>query len=159
RSEGSQSDAPAAAMPPLLFVLNQHSGQDSADVNSFHRLLCVAQYDSESSGRQENELAPLFTAAPDCGSTTEQHSRGLCALIRLPGPVDVELHHAEHGLHRTLRAGPIRAAQIFGERRRHDLPRHAKTIAEPAAPLRLPAIGGQRAPEAIDLRLIGAVDL
>jgi len=80
-------------------------------------------------------------------------------LIRPLQPFDVELDHPEHGLHRALRAGGIGAAEIFWQRSRHDLPRYAVAILQPAALFSLAAVRQQRVPEPINLGLIGAVDL
>ena len=46
---------------------------------------------------------------------------------------DVELLHAEHRLHRALGASRIGIAEQLRERPRHDLPREAEAILQPAA--------------------------
>src|SRR5258708_31243162 len=65
------------------------------------------------------------------------------ALIGAPQAVDVELDHAHHRLHRALRAGLVGSAEIFWQRGRHDLPRHAVAILQPAALLGSSAIPEQ----------------
>src|ERR1700754_278557 len=85
-------------------------------------------------------------------------SRHPLALIGLLQSGDVELDHSHHRLHRALGAGAVRTAEIFYQRGRHDLPGHAKTVLQPAALLDRTALG-QCAPIAIDLGLVGAVDL
>ena len=70
-------------------------------------------------------------------------------------PGDVELHHLQHRLHDPLRLGGIGIAQQLRQYARHDLPRDAVAVPEPAASLDRTA-GRQRVPQPVDLRLIGA---
>jgi two-component system response regulator (stage 0 sporulation protein F) len=70
---------------------------------------------------------------------------------------DVDLDHRHHRLEGPLRPARVGVGQQLGEPSRHDLPREAELVLEPAALDRLTAVGGERVPQAVDLRLILAV--
>src|SRR5215217_6218315 len=89
---------------------------------------------------------------------TKPTLRRALAFIGALQAIDIELDHAEHRLHGALRPGGIGAAEIFWQRGRHDLPRYAVTVLQPAAVFGFAAIRQQCIPEPIDLGLIGTVD-
>jgi len=62
------------------------------------------------------------------------------ALIGMSKPGNIELRHTQHSLHRPLRSGRVGAAQIMHQRGWNDLPEHAVTIPEPAAPFGLTTV-------------------
>src|SRR5580704_14989039 len=78
--------------------------------------------------------------------------------VRRPQSGDVELHHLQHRLHDPLGLGGVGVAEQFQQHLRHDLPRDAVAVLEPAAAIDQ-AAGRQRVPQPVDLGLIGAVDL
>src|SRR5450631_2130500 len=106
-----------------------------------------------------NKAANLSLIAHAEPEPTLSRLRGGLALIGLFQRGDVELDHLHHRLNSPLGAGGIGTAQMLHQRGRHDLPRYAVTVLQPAATFDRPAIGGQPVPQAIDLSLIGAVDL
>src|SRR5712671_2483042 len=97
------------------------------------------------------------TPASRC-DTSNRGSRRRLALIGAPQAVDGELDHSNHRPHRALGAGLVGPADILSPSGRHDLPRYAVAILEPAALVGLTAIGKQGIPEPIDLGLVGAID-
>src|SRR4051812_41114926 len=81
-------------------------------------------------------VTTLFVASrwvtPSANPPCENALRHVLALIRALQAFNIELDHAEHRLHGALRAGGIRTTEIFWQRSRHDLPRHAVTVLQPA---------------------------
>src|SRR6476469_2103737 len=83
---------------------------------------------------------------------------GRNALERLAQLRDVELGHLEHGLHGPFGGGRVATAQVVVQLSRHDLPRDAEAILQPAAHTRLAAAGLERLPVVIYLGLVGTID-
>src|SRR4029079_17019736 len=87
---------------------------------------------------------------------TSRRLSGIRALQRS----DVELLHLQESLHDPSGLVGIRVLDQLGEDGRHDLPRHAELVLEPAALLRvLVAAGAELLPVLVDLRLRVAVHL
>ena len=70
---------------------------------------------------------------------------------------DVELGHLQHPPHHLAGSLAVGIAQQLREHRRHDLPRDAVLVLEPAAWTRLSPLG-ERVPVVVDLVLVGARD-
>jgi hypothetical protein len=77
---------------------------------------------------------------------------------RPPELTDLDLAHPEHGLHGPAGAIGVRVGHQLVQRTRHDLPREPEAVLDPAARARLAAIGGQGAPEPVDLGLVLALE-
>ena len=71
---------------------------------------------------------------------------------------DVDLPHLEHRRHRPLGLLLVRVREQLDQPRGNDLPREAEAILQPAARAFLAALR-ERRPVAVDLLLVGAVDL
>src|SRR5690554_5665647 len=67
---------------------------------------------------------------------------------------DVQLAHAQHGLHGALRARRVRVAAEFVERRGDYLPGDAEAVPEPAAHRLLASALLQALPVVVDLLLV-----
>src|ERR1035437_3553673 len=80
------------------------------------------------------------------------------ALERATKRGDVDLGHAQHRLHGPAGAFSIWTAQQLAELARDDLPRHAEAILAPATLPGRSAAFDQCVPEAVDFRLILAID-
>src|SRR5262245_13862546 len=91
--------------------------------------------------------------APACG-----HRNTSCVVGRGSQLGDVQLGHLQHRLHGPARALRIGVGQQLAEDVRHDLPRQAVPVLEPTALAGLAAVGRERVPVVVDLRLILAVD-
>src|SRR4051812_17756089 len=85
-------------------------------------------------------------------------SRCRLALERATQHFHIELDHLHHGLHRARSRSLVWARQEFEHHLRHHLPGYAPAIADPAALLLLAAMSKERAPDAVDLSLIVAMD-
>src|SRR5208337_5386085 len=70
---------------------------------------------------------------------------------------DVEFCHGENRPHDALNARLVPALQDLWKEARHDLPRDAELVGQPAALPRLAAFA-EPLPQAVDLGLIGAID-
>ena len=85
-----------------------------------------------------------------------RHRRhAVCGALEL---VDHDLPHLQHRGDRALRALRVGVGDQLVEDARHDLPRDAVAVLEPAARTLLPSIG-ERVPETVDLVLVLAVGL
>src|SRR5262249_44708791 len=98
--------------------------------------------------------APDRTRTTTCspGAAARRDRARASPLRRALQPGDVELLHPEHRLHHARRLRLVGIAQELAQDARHDLPRHAEAIDEPAALDLLSALG-ERAPIPIDLLL------
>src|SRR6185503_12177613 len=74
-----------------------------------------------------------FARPPELLTGASLPSRGQLAAIGLLELRDVEPGLLEHRLHRPLRAFGIRSADQLVELARHDLPRDAEPVLQPAA--------------------------
>src|SRR3712207_457893 len=69
-------------------------------------------------------------------------------------PGDLDLLHLQHRLHDPFALFAIGLSEQLRQTLRHDLPREAIFVLEPAALDRLAAVRSQGGPEPVDLRLI-----
>ena len=96
----------------------------------------------------------LTSACSPSADRDRGHERGRAGVGALELG-DVELHHLEHRGGGAARGRAIRVRHQLDEPARHDLPRHAVTVLQPAALLDL-AARGECVPQPIDLRLVRA---
>jgi hypothetical protein len=66
--------------------------------------------------------------------------------------------HLEHRVHRPPGAAGVRVVQQLVQAARHDLPRQPEAVLEPAARTGFAAVGRERVPQPVDLRLVVALD-
>src|SRR5450759_5421805 len=95
---------------------------------------------------------------PEPGSRARSGRLSGLAIERPTQRGDVDLAHGQHGLHGSSGALRVGIAQHLAHLARDNLPRHAVAILQPAAPPSRSTGIGQRVPEAVDLRLVVAVD-
>ena len=115
------------------------------------------------SERGHRRLTPPPRAGQDLGDLGG--ARGRPPRRWLPSPLrgaleggDVELHHPAHRREHPRRHRAVLVREEAREDRGDNLPGDTPAIAEPAAPDLRAAVRGQRAPEAVHLGLVGALD-
>ena len=134
-------------LAPLFAKLGMHTVED---VLYSQGAKFRAQFDVNGDGLNDNrDLFALGGALVSEGATQAALTSYTNLLLKR---ADVELLHFEHCLHHALRFFRVGIAQQLPQLRRHDLPRQAEFVLEPAA-LNFPAVCGEFFPVRIHFLL------
>src|SRR5262245_2437030 len=141
-----------------LATVSSHERGLSGRPSTGHRRDAASSASCTASSHASNCPWRRTSAPRTCGASSRSRSSvsvtwslgGVRSALQLS---DVELLHLEHGSHRSLRPPRVGVADEFQQPGGDDLPREAEPVLQPPALALLPAVGGERVPEVVDLIL------